>query len=162
MNIGIRYNERSWAIDLISYIKKVTGSQNRSIRDAGGEQTIRTNGSCLFPDVLLFGDQSLALILQGWELKMPETSIDDDEFRSNAEQKAKALGLDSFLLWNVSCARLYVKKNSNVDIYTCSKEWNKLSHIKTRDNVVSNKKEWEDLALEIINYLNKDKIREHK
>lgn len=69
MSIGVSYNERSWAIDLIGHIKAVTSSQNRTIKDAGGEQTVRTDGGSLFPDVLLFGDRSLALILQGWEIK---------------------------------------------------------------------------------------------
>lgn len=153
MSIGITYNERSWAIDLIGHIKAVVSSQNRAIKDAGGEQTIRTNGGSLFPDVLLFGDRSLALILQGWELKMPDTSIDDHEFRHNATQKAIALGLDSFVLWNVSHAHLYVRQ-SDGKTYVCSKRWDALAHIKSRESVVSNRAQWEALAAEIIGYVN--------
>lgn len=96
------YNERSWAIDLIGHLKHLATANNRSIKDAGGEQTVKAEGGSLFPDVLLFGDRATARILQGWELKMPDTGIDDFEFRDNAETKARALGLDSFLLWNVS------------------------------------------------------------
>jgi len=151
MSIGVSYNERSWAIDLIGHIKAVTSSQNRTIKDAGGEQTVRTDGGSLFPDVLLFGDRSLALILQGWELKMPDTSIDDHEFRHNATQKATALGLDSFVLWNVSHARLYIRQ---ADTYTCKKRWDTLAHIRSRDSVASNRAQWEALATEIINYVN--------
>jgi hypothetical protein len=109
----VTYNERSWAIDLIGHIKSLALSNNRSIKDAGGEQTIRVDGGSLFPDVLLFGDRETARILQGWELKMPDTSISDNEFRRNAEIKANALGLDSFLLWNVSQAHLYVRNAAN-------------------------------------------------
>lgn len=153
MRIGVNYNERSWAIDLIGHIKMLVLSQNRAIQDAGGEQTIRTDSCSLFPDVLLFGDRSLALILQGWELKMPDTSIDDYEFRYNAIQKANTLGLDSFLLWNVSNAHLYVKDHAT-KTYICTKKWNTLSHIKSRKSVVPNRKQWEELATEIINYMN--------
>ena len=103
----MNYNERSWAIDLISHLKQLASQNHRSIKDAGGEQTVKAEGGSLFPDVLLFGDQSKARILQGWELKMPDTDIDDAKFRENAEIKAEAPGLDSFLLWNVSHAHLY-------------------------------------------------------
>lgn len=153
MNIGVNYNERSWAIDLIGHIKAVVSTQNRAVKDAGGEQTVRTDGGSLFPDVLLFGDRSLALILQGWELKMPDTSIDDHEFRHNATQKAIALGLDSFVLWNVSHAHLYVR-GGDTKIYSCTKRWDTLAHIRSRDSIVSNRQQWEALATEIINHVN--------
>lgn len=147
------YNERSWAIDLIGYIKQVLSSLNCSIKDAGGEQTIRTDGGNLFPDVLLFGDKSLALILQGWELKMPDTRIDDLDFIHNAKIKALALGLDSFVLWNVSHAHLYVRQ-TNTETFTCYYKWDDLAHVLTREAVTKHRIEWEGLALKIINYLN--------
>ncbi len=153
MKIGVGYNERSWAIDLIGYIKSKLSKQNRSIKDASGEQTVKTEGGSLFPDVLLFGDKSLALILQGWELKMPDTSIDDPAFFHNAKQKAMALGLDSFVLWNVSYAHLYVRRDES-DKFICSKRWDSLSHIRTRNSVLKNRVEWEALAAEILEYIN--------
>lgn len=149
----ITYNERSWAIDLIAHIKQYVSRQNRSIKDAGGEQTIRTEGGSLFPDVLLFGDRSLALILQGWELKMPDTSIDDNEFINNATQKAIALGLDSFVLWNVSYARLYIK-NTQTNSFYYIKQWNDLSDIRDKKSVVNNSDLWKQQANEIIDYVN--------
>ena len=130
MSISTTYNERSWAIDLIGYLKQLALQSNRSVKDAGGEQTIRIDGGSLFPDVLLFGDQSTARILQGWELKMPDTRIDDYEFKHNAEIKAIALGLDSFILWNVSQARLYIRNGRN-GLYDLSYEWSDLSDITT-------------------------------
>lgn len=147
------YNERSWAIDLIGYLKHLSQNSNRSIRDAGGEHTINSEGGSLFPDVLLFGDLSTARILQGWELKMPDTSIDNHEFRNNAETKARALGLDSFLLWNVSHARLYVR-DERADQFGLSCEWSTLDHITTRGAVVANRIDWQNLASEIYAYLN--------
>jgi hypothetical protein len=147
------YNERSWAIDLIGHIKSISAQHNRSIKDAGGEQTIRAEGSSLFPDVLLFGDRETARILQGWELKMPDTRIDDYEFKNNAEIKARALGLDSFLLWNVSCAQLYVR-DLQTDQFNLAHQWRDLADITTRTAVISNRHRWEALASEIIGYLN--------
>lgn len=151
--ITATYNERSWAIDLIGHLKQVANQNNRSIKDAGGEQTIKAEGGSLFPDVLLFGDRSTARILQGWELKMPDTSIDDYEFRRNAEMKAKALGLDSFLLWNVTHAHLYICEPTSGQ-FVRNKEWAELANITTRTSVVANRQRWENLAAEILGYLN--------
>jgi len=147
------YNERSWAIDLIGHIKTLSTSNNRSIKDAGGEQTIRVDGGSLFPDVLLFGDRETARILQGWELKMPDTNITDGEFRENAEIKANALGLDSFLLWNVTHAHLYVR-NRSTGAFERSRIWNTLEDITARSMVLPNRLRWETLTTEIFNYLN--------
>lgn len=152
MKIGVNYNERSWAIDLVSHINEFLSSQNRSIKRAGGEHTISTDGGILYPDVLLFGDDSSGLILQGWELKMPDTKIDDREFFDNAKSKAEALGLDSFVLWNVSKARLYSKNNN--DDYNCVKRWDDLTHITSRSSVKSNSDKWKKLSQEIIDYIN--------
>ena len=147
------YNERSWAIDLIGHLKLLATRDNRSIKDAGGEQTVKAEGGSLFPDVLLFGDRTTARILQGWELKMPDTGIDDFEFRDNAETKARALGLDSFLLWNVSHARLYTR-NDGTDEFDEAERWDDLSDIKSRASVASNRTRWEALAEKILGHLN--------
>ena len=147
------YNERSWAIDLISHLKQLVAHNNRSIKDAGGERTIRAEGGSLFPDVLLFGDRATARILQGWELKMPDTSIYDHEFILNAEKKANTLGLDSFLLWNVSHARLYIRETETKK-FVLENEWTNLSDITERNSVLHKRQRWEDLASEIISYLN--------
>ena len=152
MSAGLAYNERSWAIDLIGHIKQIVFANNRAIKDAGGEQTVRAEGGMLFPDVLLFGDRATARILQGWELKMPDTSINDHEFRMNAEKKARALGLDSFVLWNVSCARLYVK-DRETNVFAPAKQWD-LAQITSRSSVIPNRGVWEALAAEIIAYVN--------
>ena len=151
--LGTTYNERSWAIDLISHLKHLVQQGERPIKDAGGERTIRTGGGVLFPDVLLFGDRSTARILQGWELKMSDTSIHDIEFRKNAEAKAKALSLDSFLLWNVSFAHLFVRAQGSEN-YVLKNKWSDLADITDRNSVVSNRQRWERMASNIVGYLN--------
>lgn len=153
MNQGVNYNERSWAIDLIGHLKQLASAVNRPIRDAGGEQTVKAEGGSLFPDVLLFGDRSTARILQGWELKFPDTKIDDLDFRKNAQIKAETLGLDSFLLWNVSIARLYVR-NPKTGEFSIEFEWDELADIKDRNSVSANRQRLEALAEKVFEYLN--------
>lgn len=153
MTYRVNYNERSWAIDVIGCIKTYLDKKNKTIQDAGGEQTLSTEGGSLFPDVLLFGDKKLARILQGWELKMPDTPINDKEFIENAAKKAEILGLDSFLLWNVTYAHLYLLDHETKK-FILYKEWDDLHTIKSRKEVQNKREEWEKLIIKIIDDLN--------
>lgn len=148
----INYNERSWAIDLISEINLWLASRSISIKRAGGENTLKSGTKSLFPDVLLFGDLDKGRILQGWELKMPDTPLNDEEFISNAKLKAKLLSLNSFLLWNVSSAILY--KIEDDDSLSVVKTWNNLSYITTREQVVQSRLEITSMLGEILDDLN--------
>lgn len=153
MGYKTNYNERSWSIDLIGHIKAYVHSIDRPIKEAGGETSIIQSGSSLFPDVLLFADSSAAKILQGWELKMPDTSINDKEFYENAKKKAKVLGLDSFILWNVKAAHMYVLDEDSDD-YKLVKAWDEIPEIISRTDVQKNVKKWKSLAISIIDTVN--------
>ncbi|MDU1349261.1 N-6 DNA methylase [uncultured Clostridium sp.] len=149
-------NERSWAIDLISDINTYIYEKNEEsvIQHAGGEMSLSTGVGSLFPDTLLFGDKGKTSILQGWELKYPDTSIDDEELINNAKIKAELLGVNSFLVWNVSIAKLYVK-NNEVEDFKVIKEWNSLAHITTRAEVAYNMHEIKNelhIILDDLNY----------
>ena len=104
----IRYNEKSWAIDLISEINSYVSYMDKPIKRAGGENTLVSVSESLFPDLLLFSSKEGGDILQGWELKFPDTPITDQGLLDNAEKKARRLKLNSFLIWNVTTAILYV------------------------------------------------------
>lgn len=146
------YNERSWAIDLIGHLQGISHAGHQTVRHVSGEQTIAVNGGSMFPDVLLFGDRDAARILQGWELKLPNTAIDDADFFENAEEKARSLGLDSFVLWNVSYARLYVIDND--DSFVLHTEWDELNDIRTRADVQRYRARWEALGADILQTVN--------
>jgi hypothetical protein len=76
---------------------------------------------------LLYSDVSMSQLLQGWELKMPDTAISDVAFIKDATRKAKALGLDSFILWNFKDCHLYTKQRDGS--FTIMKTWSlNLSH----------------------------------
>lgn len=149
-------NERSWAIDLISDINTYIYEKKEDsiIQYAGGEMSLSTGTGSLFPDTLLFGDKGKTSILQGWELKYPDTNIDDVELIKNAKIKAELLGVNSFLVWNVSIAKLYVKSNEGDD-FKVIKEWNSLEHIATRAEVAYNMHEIKSelhIILDDLNY----------
>ncbi|MEA1972718.1 MAG: N-6 DNA methylase, partial [Candidatus Cloacimonadota bacterium] len=144
----VTYNERSWAIDTISEITLYASANSRSIKGAGGESTINTGKKRYFPDVLLLGGSED--ILMGWELKMPDTKINDAELISNASKKATILQKDSFILWNVKSAVLYVK---NKDEFEILKSWDDIS-INSRIEVKANEILWKELLFQILEDLN--------
>ena len=146
----VTYNERSWAIDVITSIEVFLVNKSWYFKGAGGESTISNNKQNLFPDVLLFKDLTKDIILQGWELKMPDTQINDAEFISNAIKKAKILKKDSFFLWNVKSAVLYIRNGDDFEIH---KSWNDIN-INSRSEVKPNEKLWKELLYEILADLN--------
>jgi len=142
----LQYNERSWAIDLISAINKNVSSSS-SIQRAGGEFSLGGSGQTIFPDVILFGSSSNGSILQGWELKMPDTAIDDPELLKNAEEKARRLGLNSFLVWNAVDADLYIQNKYGA--FTFSERLHENKGISSRSDVENRRDLWDE-ALHII------------
>lgn len=148
---NLRYNERSWAIDVITEINIYCNQRTRAIVRAGGEHSLVGYTGNLFPDVLLFGDNNGTIVQQGWELKMPDTPITDTELLSNAENKARRLGLNSFLVWNANEAVLYIKNND--ENFQPNRTWPP-TNISRRRDVVSNRDVWVELLHHIIDDLN--------
>ncbi len=149
----VRRNERSWAIDMISEMNRMLDHMDLKIKKAGGESTISDRGISMFPDVLLYADESKSEILQGWELKMPDVSITDEVFISDATRKARALQLNSFVIWNFSYAKLYLE--NDVGNFEEVQVWNGTSHIQTREDVYTYRMEWMPLMEEILLTVNR-------
>lgn len=155
MGTKVRRNERSWAIVIISEIKVMLNGLNLKIKSAGGESTLSVNKKSMFPDVLLYEDEAQTKILQGWELKMPDVLITDEALIADAARKAKALGLNSFVIWNFTYGKLYIKNKSGN--FEETKVWSGTSHIRSRDDVATYKEEWlpiiKDIVITVNEYL---------
>ncbi len=146
------YNERAWAVDLISEINRLASACSRTVQRAGGEWGLasQSGDSTLFPDVLLFGDSSQSAVLQGWELKMPDTAVTDVTLLKNAQEKASRLGLTSYLVWNAVDAVLYYRTG---DTWTVGKTW-RCEGIRSRRDVQANRTAWEKTVAIIVGDLN--------
>ncbi len=142
----LNYNERSWVIDLISEINLVSSNRTTFQFRATGEQTLTTSDGRLFPDLIL-QDENLNVI-QGWECKFPDTSILDDDLLSNAKIKAETLNLESFLVWNVKEACLYLKNNDSGE-FEPKKNWF-TKKVNSREDVFSASQEWKKTLFEIM------------
>lgn len=149
MSTVVRRNERSWAIELISHINETVKSADLVIKKAGGESTVSVKkGSSMFPDVILYGNKSQSIILQGWELKMPDVPIEDKAFIKDAQRKAEALGLNSCIIWNFTYVVLYAKNEQGN--FEKIRQWDDTSKIRTRDDVETYRSEWEKLLEKVI------------
>ena len=151
MKRNASYTERAWAIDLVSEINRWSATRSRAIRSAGGEWGVApgAGGNTLFPDVLLFGDASRDAVLQGWELKMPDTPVTDQALLDNAWQKAERLGLTSFLVWNAVDAVLYRVGSKGIAVV---QTW-RCEGVRARDDVHRNRKAWCETLAAILEYV---------
>lgn len=156
MAVKVKANERSWAIQLIQEISSfVKGKPDFKIKRAGGETTINTGSQRMFPDILLFGDENQSLILQGWELKMPDVPIDDTVFVTDSQRKAENLGLTSTVIWNFRYAVFYVK-NAATNEFKIVRKWDNSSLISgNRDDVTLYKTEWLKTLYEVVDEVNR-------
>ncbi len=152
-SVIVRKNERSWAIEMISQINAIVGQYDLKIKRAGGESTISYNaGKSMFPDVVLYEDEELTTILQGWELKMPDVPITDETFVKDAQRKARALNLSSCLIWNFTYAQFFVL-NPDTNEFEMVRQWENLQ-IAKRPDVALYRTDWMKTLEEIVIYIN--------
>jgi hypothetical protein len=97
---------------------------------------------------LLYADDAGLTVIQGWELKFPDTSVNDLELLASAERKARALGLNSFLVWNVSEAVLYVRTDE--DEFAPTQNWSVAPGLRNREDVRGSETEWRAIVPEIV------------
>ncbi len=160
MGIVVRRNERSWAIVIISEIRAMLLRMNIKIKSAGGESTLSVHKKSMFPDVLLYEDEAQNKILQGWELKMPDVLITDEALIQDAARKADVLGLNSFVIWNFTYGKLYVKNPSGN--FEAVRVWSGTDYIRSREDVAIYKEQWlseiREIVLTVNEYLVKGTI----
>ena len=104
----------------------------------------------MFPDVILYGDNDRTRVLQGWEIKMPDVPITDEDFIKDAQRKADTFGVNSCVIWNFSNGVIYIKENNE---WKTLKSWT-LPKIKTRTDVSTYKTEWAATIEEILRDIN--------
>lgn len=159
-------NERSEGGELITEMNMLFSKYDWGMKRAVGELSLKTKNpkdkrnSTLFPDVVIFADEAKLQPLMGWELKMPDVKIEDEEFIANARDKAERLGTTVFVLWNFSHVAIYFKENekwSNIP----SKIFNEYSYILTDRKSVQEKQElWKKQLEDVMNYLNMEQNSE--
>lgn len=134
----LKRNERDWAGQLISWLKAIIDKRQTIFQDATNDTSIRmASGRTKYPDILLFTDKTSGIIFNGWELKFPDTSVDDREMLENALEKAKRISSDSFVTWNGAQAIIWKIDTSKytVDSLTIIKDYPKVPTINNRTDL---------------------------
>ena len=136
--LEIKRNERDWAGQLISWIKSAIDRKTTIFQDATNDTGVKMkSGRTKFPDILLFIDKTSGVIFNGWELKFPDTAVDDTVMLENALEKAHKLHSDSFVTWNGAEAIIW---HINDEEYTLDglsklKVYPKVSTINSREDL---------------------------
>lgn len=114
----MKLNERAWSGQIISWIKQSINDGTTLFQDATNDEGLKVaSGRTKFPDILLFTDKVSGVVFNGWELKFPDTPVDDSEMLENALEKAERLKSNSFVTWNGTEAIIWKIKNN---IYSIS------------------------------------------
>lgn len=139
----MKLNERAWSGQIIAWIKESINNGTTIFQEATNDEGIKVaSGRTKFPDILLFTDKVSGIVFNGWELKFPDTPVDDAEMLENALEKAERLKSDSFVTWNGAEAIIW---KINDESYTLDnlerlKVYPKESGINTRDDLAERNK----------------------
>ena len=136
----IKRNERDWAGQLISWIKLSIEQGTTVFQDATNDTSVKMlSGKTKFPDILLFSNKTSGEIFNGWELKFPDTAVDDKEMIENALEKAQKLHSGSFVTWNGSEAIIWGIDTASYTIegLTVLKHYPKVPSISERDDLAN-------------------------
>ena len=135
---SIKRNERDWAGQLISWIKEAINKGQTSFEDATNDTGVKlSSGRTKFPDILLFSDKTSGIIFNGWELKFPDTAVDDVVMLQNAMEKAQRIKSDSFVTWNGAEAIIWKIDTELYSIETLSilKHYPRVPTIQVREDL---------------------------
>ncbi len=97
------------------------------------------SGRTKFPDILLFVDKTSGVIFNGWELKFPDTAVDDAVMLEKALEKAQKLHSDSFVTWNGAEAIIWHigGEEYTLDSLSKLKVYPKVSTINSREDLAN-------------------------
>ena len=162
---SISANERSEGGMLITEMNRIFDHRDWKFKSAVGELTVKTKhakdsrNASLFPDAIIFEDEDNLTPVIGWEFKMPDTPIDDDELFSNAEAKANRLGTNVIALWNFQYCYIFYRKSDNSWSRNPDKVYDQYQDIlTTRKNVHNNRDIWKKQIETVLEDLNTDLV----
>lgn len=154
-----KFNERSWSGQLISWIGELINNNKTIFQSATNDEGIKVdNRKTKFPDVLLFLNKYSGIVFNGWELKFPDTPVDDIEMLENALEKAKHLQSSSFvtfngrdaIIWKINDTLYSIQSLSKIKVYSPIKEIRKREDMAEISNYNKFEQKLKERCFEII------------
>lgn len=139
----MKINERTWTGFVISWLYEAIREGKTIFQGASNDAGIKLeSGKTKFPDILLFTDVVSGIVFNGWELKFPDTKVDDMEMLLNALEKAERLNSDSIVTWNGSEAIIWKIKDKKYTFENLNplKHYPKERTINTREDLANTTK----------------------
>lgn len=134
----IKWNERAWAGQIVSWIKSAIENGTTVFQDVSNDSSLKLDsGRTKYPDILLFVDKVSGVVFNGWELKFPDTAVDDPEMLENALEKARKLQSDSLVTWNGPETVIWGIKDKDYSIASLTrlKEYDRIATINAREDI---------------------------
>jgi type I restriction-modification system DNA methylase subunit len=97
----LKANEREFASKVYQWMDSAFARGGHPFESVSGETSIQTGNKTLFLDGAIWLNRAANLAFANFELKTPETDARDSELLKNAAEKARALGADYFVTWNM-------------------------------------------------------------
>lgn len=98
----IRANEREFMSQVTSWLNEFIKSGSYPFEVASSDPSVKVSeGKTRFPDVQIWINRKAGQGFCGWELKTPETPVDDPKLLQEAAVKAGAMNADYFVTWNM-------------------------------------------------------------
>ena len=98
----VRTTENEFRGKVITWLNEQVRTGGTRLEQATEDPSIRTSrGERRLPDVQIWLNRKAQQGFCGWELKTPETPVDDPALLENAAEKARAMNADYFVTWNM-------------------------------------------------------------
>jgi|GEM_PF-248816 len=159
---GTKINERVFTGHLVNWINEAIKEGKSAFEYVTNDEGVKLDsGKTLFPDILLFTNKISGEVFNGWELKDPQTDVDDKEMLINALLKAERLHSNSFVTWNCKDAIIWKIEDDNytleglskLKVYPTSKNITTKDDIKVFSKYIQHEKELRERAFDILHDL---------
>jgi type I restriction-modification system DNA methylase subunit len=113
----VHSNEREFSGQVIVWLNEFIGNGSYPFENVTGETSVKALGETTkFPDVQIWLNRATKQGFCGWELKTPLMPANDSVLLENAANKARAMGADYFVTWNMRNAILWRTPQDNTQV----------------------------------------------
>lgn len=106
--MDIKTTELEFTSQVITWLNELLGAGAYPFEVASTQPSVKVGPKkSKFPDVQIWLNRAAGQGFCGWELKTPHTPVDDAELLENAAEKARAMGADHFVTWNMGEAVIW-------------------------------------------------------